>query len=223
MAFGLLLATLPACGGESSRIRAEGGDDGADGDGAVDVVPLKNGIPIGDCRELSEAEQVELGCPGHKPAASSICDAPDGTTCRYDISAENGYSRQTVFHCYGDDWGPGALDSCGRVCQLAGNNDISFDISDCRSRPVTECPYETPDIAPPTAQDQLDQAFERMIEDCNGGNHLEVEFHSGCPSRLSSFMPLSPYGAACLSERLGRVRWSCARPLLCAGYSVLAN
>jgi hypothetical protein len=220
---GLVLgATLPACGGESSRVRAEGSDDGTPDDGAADVIPLKNGIPIGDCRELSAAEQTELGCPAQPPVASSSCDAPGGTTCRYDISAENGHSQQTVFHCYNDSWGAGALDSCGHVCQLAGDNDISFDISDCRSRPVTECPYETPDIAPPTAQDQLNQAVKRSLETC-GGNDFEIEFHSGCPTRLSSSMPLSPDIATCLSERLARVRWRCARSLLCTGYPVLEN
>jgi hypothetical protein len=227
---GLALAMMPAwlaCGGESTRIAAQAdnggaGEGGASDGGASDIIPLKNGIPIGDCRELSEAEQAELGCPAQKPEASSTCDAPEGKTCRYGLSAENGYSKETVFRCRGGSW-TGTIEPCGSVCNLAGSNDISFDISECRSRPVTECPYESSDTLAWSAQSQLNEAFERALDACGGANHVEVEFHSGCPSRLSSGMPLSPERAACLSETLASARWRCARQLVCVGYSVLAN
>jgi hypothetical protein len=219
LSLGLTVLALPAfggCGGESNRARDAGDDDA----GVEDVIPMKDGVPIGDCRELTAAEQTARGCPAEKPEASSSCDAPEGTTCRYEISTREQSSSQVVFRCSdqgGRNWGAGWMEPCGLGCRYAGHNDVTFDVADCERRSVTSCDQQA---LLTSAQSALDAMVEETLQACGGPNQVEVEFAGGCPSRLSAIDPLPADIVACLTGALGSTRWSCAQKLVCSSYFI---
>jgi hypothetical protein len=207
---------VPAGGGASGEVNA--------GDAGPHIIPTKDGAPIGDCTEPTAAEQAALGCPIEQPVPESHCDAPVGTTCRYAIQVAGGSSSQNFFTCSPDDgsWGPGAQIPCGAGCGMFGANTTELS-TNCRGRPVTRCEAESETLfVYPTAQQWLDDTFQREIVACGGGdiygNGIRLELNDGCPRRLASDSALDQAFLQCLVARLNQRKWDCATDLVCANY-----
>jgi hypothetical protein len=204
-------ASLGACGGmERSEKQPHE---------ATHAVPMKDGVPIGDCVELDPAAQQSQGCPGSWPAAESPCEEP-GKACSY-IRIEAGDSKLVTYTCQGDppNWGEGSWTLCAVTCGRTVTNTIDFDSSSCATRTPDECDL-FPGVMPRPNGDTLTSNMLSMIlADCNAigelGNTVELAFNDGCPTHLSSADPIPPNELACVKRRLGSVRWSCAARLPC--------
>lgn len=191
------------------------------------TIPTKNGVPIGDCREPTTAQQTALGCPTTAPAPMSACAAPIGTICRYDIDTSLGYiAYQNVFGCDSEgSWGPGASQLCGQTCSYSGSTVIDLDSANCSSRTLTRCidAMNRQYAYPPPAQTLLNDYLHDALNTCLGGTFLgfvTLDVKSGCAKRLTTDRSLAPEQSACLKQRFESVRLDCAQQVLCSSFGV---
>lgn len=207
-------------GGSAAAASGEGGLSGGAGTagaGGRPPAPLKDGVPIGDCKETEEARPA--GCPAEPPTDQTSCEAPDGLLrCPYEIRVEDGRASQAVYFCHPDQltWGS-SLIPCGRLCPAPDPNQLELDVSDCESRVLGSCDSGSV-YAFETDQQLLDSVFDAAVLGCVGevyGVRFQVEVQGGCPSRVSSSKPFSDAAAQCFRQRLGSVRWDCAQDLSC--------
>jgi hypothetical protein len=92
-----------------------------------------------------------------------------------------------------------------------------LDHSDCASRPDQAC-----DPVANTNQWRADLAvFRAFIPRCGEPieSLLRIDLVDGCASAIESEDPVDDRLAACLSNALGSVRWSCARDTACVDYT----
>lgn len=223
------LLSVVACGGSSRHGPSgtpddDGGEGGASSSGAGEGghagSPMKDGVPIGDCRETGETRPAE--CPAQPPEDQTSCAAPDGLlSCPYDIRVANGRASQAVYFCHPDQlqWGS-ALLSCGVLCDPPAEHVLDLGGAECEARATSPCESGTI-FAFATEQQVFDSAFESVIQSCLGeviGTRYQLEVRNGCPARISSSQPFSEPATQCLRGRLGSLRWSCALDLSCSAY-----
>jgi hypothetical protein len=212
------LAVVAHCAGCGARVvEPSKPHDDPDAGGSKAEVPMKDGVPIGDCVDLDMTAQMAQGCPAVEPAPESACDV-QGKTCRY-ARFEQGATSQAVFSCSGN-WGPGALETCGEVCGATDANPIDFTGADCPTRPAAVCDdgKGTSYAFPPDAYTLTSAMLQSTLEACNSDiadNLVWLTLNDGCPARLSSMQPLAPGSVTCLEQKLSNVRWSCATTLPC--------
>src|SRR5262249_12338639 len=136
---------LAACGAEVRSDSRPGG--------AAHAVPMKDGVPLGDCIDVDAATQRSQGCPDASPELESPCEEP-GKACTY-IRIEAGASNQVTYTCQGDDpnWGDGAWALCADSCGMTQTNTFDFDASTCTRRTLAVCDDGTAStmVAPPNA------------------------------------------------------------------------
>lgn len=218
--------------GTGSSGEAGSASSGSGGAPAQSIIPLKDGVPIGDCVESTPEHQAAKGCPETEPAPSSGCFVDPDVECRYGISVEGGLSSQTIFSCDRGTWDPGARVYCGQSCAaqaVSGEHAIDFAVGSCPERPLSECDdgKGTMYAFDPGALTLTTAMLQSAVEACNAsfsGNAVTLELENGCPKRLSSRLELDAAATTCLADRLGTARWKCATPLPCASYSwVLAT
>jgi hypothetical protein len=231
-----MLALLAGCGGNTNT---NGDDDGAGGNaprggssaggaGGRAAAPMKDGVPIGDCQELTPAERPSA-CPAQPPEPLSTCVAPENTVCAYEIEVADGRASQDVFFCNGEPpvWDTGVVVACGTTCGAPGAHVVALSDVACSQRRPSSCDDNGNVYAFPTAQQRLDGAFQGLLHDCLGtaayGNHFQLALKDGCPQSLSTSQALTPDGRACVEQALGNLRWSCALDLSCSQYSVFAT
>jgi hypothetical protein len=235
MTFVTALCALHGCAGATE---ASGNPDGGGGRGPI---PTKDGVPIGDCRELSADELAALGCPIEPPQPLSSCDGSiagcpyelrscdvPGTECPYEIRVESSMSSQVFYRCSGDapSWGGGAMLTCGIVCAAPEAHITEFSPS-CGNRTVSSCASGSDILS--TAQNKLDIAFASLLSDCGYPvspvspgtlfDRVQLELTDGCPTRLSSISPLDSAVLQCLTARLDSLRWDCALNLTCTAFA----
>lgn len=189
------------------------------------VLPNKEGVPIGDCRERSPAEQTALGCPAEKPTPGVTCSTPPDVACRYGIDViGNTMSTESVFLCLDGKWGPGSVGSCGQICDYVGSNLIEFQGLDCGARPISKCSELTNATYAfePTAQSELNSVLMRVLRTCLGEPYIgsaDLEVVNGCATKLVSAAPFSTEVTECLRKTFEPVRLDCARQLTCSGFT----
>jgi hypothetical protein len=196
------------------------GEPGAAG---AHEVRTKNGLPIGDCTEPTAEELAASGCPAVlEPGAP--CTQIEAT-CRSEILTDDRTrSVQNYFTCQEDGHlGGGSGYVCGKTCNGSAGNDATLDISDCSSRPFTEC--DTTNVNYPyLAQDKADHELARIIQACGGpliDIRVEVKVMNGCPYALSTISTVSASVVECLKATLSNVRWSCSEDLACVSWFML--
>ena len=211
----LVVGSLVACGATTPS--------GQRPDEATHGVPMKDGVPLGDCVDVDTATQESHGCPGFEPAPESPCAEP-GKTCRY-IRIEVGATNQLTYTCSGDQpgWGQPSYAFCAETCGTVEANTIELSSSSCTRLAPTMCDADWPTIPPPPnasvlAWEMLNKAFV-ACDAIGDGNTVELAVTDGCPTHLSSVSPLHPNAVACLKQRLSGVRWECATELPCVRLS----
>jgi len=232
-----MLALLTGCGGNTntngdddgaSGSAPRGGSPGGGGSGGRAAAPMKDGVPIGDCQELTPAERPSA-CPAQPPEPLSSCVAPENTACAYDIEVADGRASQDVFLCNGEprSWGTGVVVTCGTTCGAPGAYVVALSGVACSQRTPSSCDDHGSVYAFPTAQQRLDGSFERLLRDCLGnaayGNQFQLDLKDGCPQSLSTSQALTLDGRACVEQKLGNLRWDCALDLSCSRYSAYAT
>ena len=191
-------------------------------------VPFKEGVPIGDCEELSAAALAMRGCPPKTPMHESSCGASGDPVCPYEITVSEGRAEHAVYRCLPlVQEGPrvwfGSRYVCGESCSSPDPaNTIQFEGSACADRPLATC-AEGALFAPGVpAQDYLVEELSKHVYACFGSaavnTLLELEVRAGCPVRLSGPAPFDAAVAACLEGRLEGLRWDCAQKLACVHY-----
>lgn len=189
------------------------------------AIPKKDGVPIGDCRVRTVAEQTALGCPAETPTPGEPCAAPTGTECHYGIDVSDSLAMETVFLCGSNgQWDVGSQQKCGQTCSYIGSNMIEFKGMDCGARPIVNC--EATDTARAfefSAQFELDSVLMRAFSTCAGFGYrgvADLEVVNGCATRLVSITPLSAEVTECLRKVFEPVRFDCARQLSCSNYAL---
>jgi len=229
--FGALLASIfviVACGGESRSTQnhdgsPNGGSSGASGDGGDERdIPRLDGVPIGDCREPSDAERTTLGCPAAPPQEGASCNLARGVTCAYSLSTNQGSAYQDLYMCSNDvnrQWWS-LQERCGELCTDGGPHVVELDVTDCTSRPADTCELEGAVFAyAPSANTLLSFTLGNVIDDCAPGTvnfSATLELERGCPTRFSTNYAFSPEALACIQAQLGRARYACGERLPCA-------
>jgi hypothetical protein len=182
---------------------------------------MKEGVPIGDCRETGETRPAE--CPAQPPEDQTSCEAPNGAlSCPYEIRVADGLAQQAVYFCHPEQllWGS-ALLSCGVSCGAPDVHVLDLDVAGCEQRAVSSCESGST-FAFPTEQQVFDAAFASVIQSCLGGvvanSRYQLEVQNGCPTRISGSQPFSTQAVQCLRSQLASLRWSCARDLSCSTY-----
>jgi hypothetical protein len=182
---------------------------------------MKDGVPIGDCRETGETRPAE--CPAEPPMDQASCQAPSGLLrCPYDIRVADGRADQVVYFCHPEQllWGSALLLSCGMLCGPPDAHVLDLGTADCEDRATSLC--ESGSIfAFETQQQAFDTAFEALLRTCLGevyGTHYKLEVEDGCPRRISSSQPFSEEALQCLGGKLASLRWGCAVDLSCSSY-----
>lgn len=215
-------------GGASGGVAAgsggvSGGDaagNGGAGEGERPPSPMKDGVPIGACRETGETRPAE--CPAQPPEDQTSCEAPSGLLrCPYEIRVADGRADQVVYTCHPAQlsWGS-ALVSCGRLCESPDENVIELGGPACEDRATSSCESGST-FAFETQQGAFNAAFEAVIQSCVGdvlGTRFQLWVENGCPTRISSSKPFSEDATQCLRVKLGTLRWDCALDLSCSSY-----
>jgi hypothetical protein len=220
-------AGSPAAGGSPGGGSPGGGSPeggSPEGGGGRAAPPVKDGVPIGDCRELTVDER-SPDCPAQPPQPLSSCDSPEDIVCAYDIIVEDRRASQEVFFCNGEPrtWGSGALVECGKTCGAPGAHVVELSGGSCSERAQSACDVGGTIYAFPTSQQRLDSAFQHLLRGCLGnaafGNRFQLELRDGCPTSLSMLQAVTPEAEACIQDKLSGLRWECAVDLSCSEFS----
>ncbi len=222
-ACGVLILSGVACGG-ASRKNVPGGSAGEGEERGDPPRPMKEGVPIGDCRENGETRPAE--CPAQPPTDATSCQAPNGLLrCPYAIRVSDGRAAQMVSFCQpeGLSWVSASV-PCGDLCAPPGQHVLELPVTDCEERAPSSCASGAIFVFE-TNQQSFDALFESLLRPCLNEDlysaFYEVEVESGCPVRVSSSQPFPESVAQCLRRGLSSVRWECALDLSCASHSAV--
>jgi hypothetical protein len=192
------------------------------------AIPMKDGVPIGDCVDPTPEQLAATGCPATQPDPSSGCFVDPSVDCRYPIKVQGeGLSSQLIFRCERGTWDPGSTEWCGQTCDVVGvngNHPIELPIGSCPERALAECDdgKGTMYAHDPSALTLTIAMLQSALEACNAsiaGNAVTLELDNGCPKRLSSGAAFDVNTTKCLVDHFGSVRWKCATMLPCASFS----